>query len=245
MILAVCVSFNEILEKKKFPWPRPRACPKCGGPRLWFHGFVLAYFDGFKMGVWLRRLRCPDCRAVHRMRPAGYFRRFQASVTSIRFSIRHRLETGRWPPDSSRQRQGQWLRAMERKVLAVLGLMWLLCGLVDAFDQLIEKGEIPASRSFKVKLLPGETLPTEEFRCTECPFEIGGPPSFEKEVPPWAKTRIDRLRPSDLESSTTWWEMWSSHLENKNNSSEKRPAENGLSRSPPSRGSPAAQSCAG
>ena len=56
MIVAVCVSLNEILEQEKdFLWPRPDHCPKCGGGRLWFHGFVLALFDGLMMGVWLRR----------------------------------------------------------------------------------------------------------------------------------------------------------------------------------------------
>ncbi len=95
MILVVCVSLNEIPEKKKgFPWPRPGSCPKCRGPRLWFLGFARAFFDESEEGVVLRRLRCPDCKAVHRMRPAGYFRRFRAPVGSIRFSIRHRLETG-------------------------------------------------------------------------------------------------------------------------------------------------------
>ncbi len=178
MILVVCVSLNEIPEKKKgFPWPRPGSCPKCGGPRLWFHGFARAFFDESEEGLVLRRLRCPDCKAVHRMRPPGYFRRFRAPVAAIRFSIRHRLETGRWPPGLSRQRQGHWLNVLERKVLAILDLTWLQHRLGESFDLLIEKREIPPSRSCKVKLRSGETYPTEECRCPRCPVEIGGPPS--------------------------------------------------------------------
>ncbi len=161
MILAVCVSLNEIHEKKKsFPWPRPKTCPKCGGPRLWFHGFVQAFFDGFKMGLWLRRLRCPDCRGIHGMRPSGRFRGFQARVTVIRVSMYHRMETGRWPPNLSRQRQGHWLRALKNKIVDTLGLTWLR-DLPTAFEKLIAEGEISPSRSFKVKLLPGETSPTD------------------------------------------------------------------------------------
>ena len=161
MIVAVCVSINEIQEKgRDFPWPRPDHCPKCLGERLWFHGFVLALFDGLAMGVWLRRVRCPDCKGVHRMTPGGYFRRFQAPVAMVRACIVMRVETGRWPSGLSRQRQGHWLAALKKKTLAYLGLEWMR-SMGEAFDSLIWKEQIPASRSLKTKFHSSETYPTQ------------------------------------------------------------------------------------
>ena len=245
MILAVCVSLNEILEKERdFPWPRPEGCPKCGGERIWFHGFVLAFFDGFTIGLWLRRFRCPDCKGVHRMRPSGYFKQFQASVASIHLSIVRRLETGRWPLGLSRSRQGHWLRALKEKALAFLGLDWL-DRLVEAFERLIDMGEIPASRSFKVKFLAGETYPTQHCRCGDCAVEIGGPPSQNTEGSSWTTTKNDRLQSSDTRSSATWWAMRSSRLESKSDSFGKNAVASGTSRSPPRRGSPGVLSCDG
>jgi hypothetical protein len=107
---------------------------------------VLAYFDGFDEGVFLKRYRCPGCGCVIRLRPDGYFSRFQASIDAIRFSLSYRLRHGRWPPELSRSRQGHWLRALKRKVLVYLGQCWE-AGLLEAFDQLLVQGINPVSRS--------------------------------------------------------------------------------------------------
>jgi hypothetical protein len=80
------------------------------------------------------------------MRPVGYFPRFQSPIHQIRRSLACRLKTGRWPPSTSRSRQGHWLRALSRKVLAFLGLGFM-DRLLDGFDRLIEMGQIPVSRS--------------------------------------------------------------------------------------------------
>jgi hypothetical protein len=111
---------------------------------LWKHGFVTALFDGYNQPLVLRRYRCPVCNCVIRLRPRGYFKRFQAPVKTIRSSISHRLKTGRWPP-GSHTRQGHWLRALRRKAAAFLNNTWNH-GLVKAFDYLIEQGHIPVSR---------------------------------------------------------------------------------------------------
>jgi hypothetical protein len=106
MIFPVLVSIKEIVAKgRDFPWPRPEECHRCEGRRVWCHGFVSAYFDGFSEQVFLRRYRCPECRCVMRARPSGYFKRVQVSVETVRSSIAFRLEHGRWPPGSSRSRQ--------------------------------------------------------------------------------------------------------------------------------------------
>jgi ferrous iron transport protein B len=48
MIVSVIVSIKEIVAKgRDFPWPRPDVCPRCHGHRVWGHGFVAAFFDGF------------------------------------------------------------------------------------------------------------------------------------------------------------------------------------------------------
>jgi putative transposase len=63
MIISVCVNLNEIFSQgRKFKWVKPCNCPRCGSVRLWGHGFVLAYFDGFTHGLLLRRFRCPEKR---------------------------------------------------------------------------------------------------------------------------------------------------------------------------------------
>ena len=147
LILFVAAKIKEILFLgKDYPWPRPELCPRCQVSGVWGHGFVLAYFDGFSEGLWLRRYRCPFCGCVVRVRPDGYLSRFQASVESIRLSLSHRLEKGRWPPFLSRSRQGHWMRALRRKSEAYLGKLWR-GGLIEAFDHLLCRARNPVSRS--------------------------------------------------------------------------------------------------
>lgn len=147
MIYFVTAKLKEIFNKgRDYPWPRPEICPCCKDPKLWGHGFVESYFDGFRDGLVLRRYRCPLCGCIVKLRPKGYFSRFQASISTIRCSISHRLKKGRWPPGLSRSRQGHWLRALRRKVYAYLGHSWTK-DLIEAFDHLIAQGKVPVSRS--------------------------------------------------------------------------------------------------
>jgi DNA-directed RNA polymerase subunit RPC12/RpoP len=146
MIFSVLVSIKEIVAKgRDFPWPRPAVCPRCEGRRVWCHGFVSAFFDGFNEEIFLRRYRCPECRCVMRARPTDYFERVQASIKTVRSSIAFRLENGRWPPGGSRCRQGHWLRSLTRRVYARFGQGWSK-RLLEGFDELILKNEIPVCR---------------------------------------------------------------------------------------------------
>ncbi|MFC1833475.1 hypothetical protein ACFL2Q_01905 [Thermodesulfobacteriota bacterium] len=146
MILNVLVCFKEIVvQGRDFPWPRPDRCPRCGGCRLWGHGFVRAIFDAVDEHVFLRRFRCPDCGCVVKLRPDGYFSRFQASVSTIRSRIAFRLLTGRWRSGMSRSRQWYWLRNLTRRVVAKKGLDWK-DRLLEVFDEMIVTDEIPVSR---------------------------------------------------------------------------------------------------
>lgn len=147
LVLSVEVDVNEIARLGKyFPWVKPCGCPCCGQP-LWWHGFVLAYFSCFLEPVLLRRLRCSCCRAVHRLKPAGYWRRFRSSITEISRSISHRSASGRWCRVLPRSRQRQWWRRLQRMTGAVLGLF---CGSALAgVKALVRRGLIPVSLSFQ------------------------------------------------------------------------------------------------
>jgi hypothetical protein len=150
MILLVCVSIKEVLEKgRAFPWSRPRVCPGCAGRRIWRDGFESRFYDGCNERVWLRRYRCCECDCVIRVRPQGYFPRFQASINSIRSRIVHRLDMGTWAVGMSGSRQRHWLSSLKRNVQAHLGAQWM-DRLVEGFDRLIEKSIIPVSR-FKIE----------------------------------------------------------------------------------------------
>ena len=131
---------------RTYPWLKPERCPRCGGYRLWGHGFVQAYFDGFNLPFSLKRYRCPDCRCVLRSRPAGYFKRFQSSIVTIRSSIEQKAKFGKWLPGLSRTRQCHWFRSLCKKIKAYLSDTWNQ-GAVLAFDYLKQNGQIPVSRA--------------------------------------------------------------------------------------------------
>ena len=150
LIVFVAAKIKEIFSLgRNYPWLKPEQCPRCKGRRLWGHGYVMAFFDGFNEPVWLRRYRCPVCGCVIRLKPKGYLRRFQASIEIIRCRLLYRLRHGRWPPDGpSRSRQGHWLHAFLSKVEAYLGKTWKGTW-QEAFDHLVSRGLNPASRSMQ------------------------------------------------------------------------------------------------
>jgi hypothetical protein len=147
MIVLIRVKLKEIFDKgRAFPWPKPEACLRCRDSKLWGHGFVESYFDGFNDALLLKRYRCPSCGCILKLKPSGYFNRFQASIKTIRFNLSYRLTNGRWPCGLSRSRQSHWLRALRRKVEAYLGKTWN-SGMIGAFDHLVWQGHNPVSRS--------------------------------------------------------------------------------------------------
>ena len=147
MVISVSCAVKEIFERgKSYEWPRPEKCPHCRSSHVWGHGFVPAYFDGFSGVVYLRRWRCPACWCVIRVRPRGFFRRFQATIEEIRSRLSSRVLKGRWPPGMSHTRQCHWLRALQRRAAAYLGNTWKET-LLEAFDHFMSLGQIPVSRS--------------------------------------------------------------------------------------------------
>lgn len=147
MVIFFSVVLKDLLEKgRDYPWPKPAACPRCGACRLWGHGYVSCFFDGFYHALPFKRYRCPDCRCVIRCRPIGYFKRFQAPVDTIRKSISSRAESGRWLKGISRCRQAHWLRALNRRIEAFFGHTFDGTRL-EGFDRLLSLGRSPVCRA--------------------------------------------------------------------------------------------------
>ena len=147
MIIFVCVKLKEIFDKQRdYAWPKPDLCPCCRMSKLWGHGFVPAYFDGFAGQIHLRRYRCPGCGCVIRLRPRGYFRRMQASIRTVRLGLFERIVKGRYLSGLSRSRQRHWLNGLVRNTAAHLGNTWNK-RLLEAFDRLLDMGKVPVSSS--------------------------------------------------------------------------------------------------
>lgn len=102
-------------EGKDYVWRRPERCPKCGSGRLWGHGYVERYFEGFEMALWMKRWRCPDCGGVHTMRPKDFWRRFRHRVTGIVKSLEEKISLGKWLGELSRQVEQYWWRGFGRQ----------------------------------------------------------------------------------------------------------------------------------
>ena len=113
MILKCSVFLGKLSKAGKgYPWKRPHECPKCGNAKVWGHGFCERMFNRVKKLVLLKRWRCPACGLVMTCRPEVYWRRYQESVDVIYLSIERWLKQRKWPPWTTRQRGGHWLRRL-------------------------------------------------------------------------------------------------------------------------------------
>jgi hypothetical protein len=147
MVLFSVVKLKELFKKgRDFPWQKPKRCPCCRSCRLWGHGFAEANFDGYLRPLLLKLYRCPDCGCVIRLRPKGYFKRFQASVETIRSSIACKAATNRWLAGVERNRQGHWFRSLYNRIKVYLTDTWDQ-GIIAGFDYLLQLGQIPVSRA--------------------------------------------------------------------------------------------------
>jgi len=151
LILHLAVDVKRLVEEgKNFCWPRPERCPRCEGQRLWGHGYVWRYFEGFVHGLWMKRYRCPDCRAVHTCRPREFYRGFHYSRLSILLALLNRIIHGRWVRCLSRQVQQYWWRGLRRQASRFQNVK-----VPDSLTltQLLRKGIIPVTHSFKCEIL--------------------------------------------------------------------------------------------
>jgi len=91
MVIFVAVKLKKLFKKKRnYSWPKPESCPRCNDYKVWGHGYAQAIFDGYNEPLLLKLYRCPVCGCVIRLRPSGYFKRFQAKIKTIRSSISHK-----------------------------------------------------------------------------------------------------------------------------------------------------------
>ncbi len=135
LILHFAVDVKRLVDEgKDYPWLRPDRCPSCRGVRLWGHGYVFRYFEGFSCGLWMKRFRCPDCGAVHSARPQGFDQGFHYSSLSILLSLLSKIIHGRWLRCLARQAQQYWYRGLRLqasrrrncRVPMLSSLRWLL-----------------------------------------------------------------------------------------------------------------------
>lgn len=117
LVVYVSVNLHELSRLgKKYPWPKPETCQKCSGFRLWGHGYVKRYFDGFETLFWIKRYRCPDCGSVHTLRPDSHRRRIQAAYFLVLASILAKILAGRWLYGISKRRQRHWFSGFKRNI---------------------------------------------------------------------------------------------------------------------------------
>jgi len=147
MIWSVEIDLKQINEQgRDYSWSRPESCPRCSNWRVWGHGYVERYFDGFVEVLLLKCYRCPHCGCVLTARPATHFPRVRSSIKTIRSHLRQRLSSGRWPPSSlSRSRLRHWLANLKLQVSAHLTSAWDW-GLLLGFDQLRYEGWVPVTQ---------------------------------------------------------------------------------------------------
>lgn len=147
MIIKVKAHIKDIFKLgKKYQWQKPAKCYHCKESRLWGHGFVLSFFDGFDQGLYLKRYRCPYCHTIFKLKPFGYFKRFQADVKLIFSSLRSRIYKGRYLPGLSWSRQHFWFAALKRNIAAYLSNTWKN-EIIAGFLKLIRMGKIPVTSS--------------------------------------------------------------------------------------------------
>lgn len=151
LILHFVVEVKRLVEEgKDFCWPRPERCPGCEGRRLWGHGYVQRYFEGWSEGIWIKRYRCPDCRAVHTLRPGRFYKGFYYSIWTILGSLLNRIIHGRWVRCLSRQLQQYWWRGLRRQASRFQNVK--VPNRVT-LGRLLGEGICPVTHSFKCEIL--------------------------------------------------------------------------------------------
>jgi hypothetical protein len=110
MIISTTICLDTLYKLgKNYKWKKPKSCPRCQN-KLWGHGFVASYFDGFERCFYIKRYRCSCCNLVIRMRPVGYLKYFQHNIDFIFQALKYKINNYKWPSWCSRQKGGHWLR---------------------------------------------------------------------------------------------------------------------------------------
>lgn len=149
MLLFFMADIKKLFKQgRDYLFPRPRVCVMegCGSGRIWSHGFVDAYFEGYSTAFYLKRYVCADCGCVYKLRPFGYWPRHHVPILIVLDCLCCRIRNGVWGSGAfSRQRQGHWLRALGRNIKTYLGLGFA-GDLLEGFYELLENGMVPVNR---------------------------------------------------------------------------------------------------
>lgn len=151
MVLHVSADVKKIDELgKAYPWPRPERCPCCKSPRIWGHGYVHRYFEGFIRPLWIKRYRCPDCHTVCTLRPDLFYMRFRYPLWIILHSLTARILYHRFVTCVPRQNQQYWYKGL---IFQASGIRNVLSPDLLTLRDIISRNTIPASHSFKCAVL--------------------------------------------------------------------------------------------
>ena len=144
MVVSIDLMVNDLIQQgKKYAWVKP-LCPACGA-RVWWHGFVFAFFSIYPCGIYIRRVRCPHCKGVHRLKPKGYWPRFRFSKKEIRDAIECREKNKTYIKNSAEKSTMQrWWINLKRMIKMVLTLKFEESCIIG-FDLLVKAGIIPVS----------------------------------------------------------------------------------------------------
>lgn len=111
MLIFIVINFKKLISSgKNYPWEKPDHCPNCGSAKLWGHGYVRRYFDGYNNAVWIKRYQCPLCKSVHTCRPVSHYARIQSSRSIVITVLSLKIIFNKFLNGLSRQRQQYWYR---------------------------------------------------------------------------------------------------------------------------------------
>ncbi len=145
MVLPVAVDVKSLVELgKKYPWPKLLRCFSCSSSRVWGHGYVRRYFEGYIQPLWVKRLRCPDCHTVYTLRPDRFYPRFRYSIWTILSSLVTRVAYDHFMPCLPRQNQQYWYGGL---LLQAQRLRTMLSPDLASIQEIISRGFVPASHA--------------------------------------------------------------------------------------------------
>ena len=154
MICCQDVCLKEVDEQGR-AFKRSRPLCDCGGLRVWGHGRVWLYFEGFLQPLFVQRFRCFHCRRVCTCQRSDVWPRFLSDSTLIIDTLISRLTRFRWPERLPRQRGAHWLHRLSDDLLA--------CGFSDDPVFWLRACEADGHPSFPIErgISFGLTRPTE------------------------------------------------------------------------------------
>lgn len=151
VVLHVSVNVKELYELgKKYPWPRPKQCLSCRSSRIWGHGYVQRYFEGFVHPLWVKRYRCPDCHTVYTLRSDLFYMRFRYPLWIILYSLIIRILYHRFIPCVPRQNQQYRYKGL---IFQASRMRTVLSPDIQTIKDILSRNTIPASHSLKCAAL--------------------------------------------------------------------------------------------